>query len=383
MLGVLGGGQLGNYFVLAAKSLGYPTAVLDPDPNAPAGKNADRHIIAKYDDAEALDELSRICTAITIEFENPPVSSLQFLAQHVVVRPSPACVAIAQDRREEKRFCQSIGLAIAPYDVIETPEDATRIMTHGISSSNLGPLHLPLLMKTARMGYDGKGQQKITDLAQIPIVWNQLGSVPCVLEQMIPLEAEFSVIIARSADGNIAVFEPTLNIHIDGILDISTAPIQHVNNHLMAPIVALGRQAATLIVEQLDYVGVLAVECFVSQGNLYINELAPRPHNSGHWTLDAAHTSQFEQQVRALVDLPLGDPSMSFPAVTMVNFLGDRWANGEPLLELAHVDKQATMHLYGKSDARSGRKMGHLTVVGAGPEETTQAALILRSAMTL
>lgn len=383
MLGVLGGGQLGNYFVLAAKSLGYQTAVLDPDPNAPAGKNADRHIIAKYDDAEALNELSRTCTAVTIEFENPPVASLQFLAQHVVVRPSPDCVAIAQDRREEKRFCQSIGLAVAPYDVIETPEDATRIMTHGISSSHLGPLHLPLLMKTARMGYDGKGQQKITDLTHLPAIWNQLGCVPCVVEQMIPLDAEFSVILARSADGNIAVFEPTLNIHLDGILDISTAPIQHVNNHMMAPIVALGRQAASVIVERLDYVGVLAVECFVSQGNLYINELAPRPHNSGHWTLDAAHTSQFEQQVRALVGLPLGDPSMSFPAVTMVNFLGDRWANGEPLVQLVNADKQATMHIYGKGDARPGRKMGHLTIVGDIPTATTHAALTLRSAMTL
>ena len=383
MLGVLGGGQLGNYFVLAAKSLGYQTAVLDPDPNAPARKNADCHIIANYDDAEALDELSRICTAVTIEFENPPVSSLQFLAQHVVVRPSPACVAIAQDRREEKRFCQSIGLAVAPYEVIETPEDATRIMTHGISSGHLGPLHLPLLMKTARMGYDGKGQQKITDLAQIAEVWNQLGGVPCVVEQMIPLDAEFSVILARSTDGNVAVFEPTLNIHTDGILDISTAPIKPVNNHMMARVVTLGRQAATLIAEQLNYVGVLAVECFVSEGNLYINELAPRPHNSGHWTLDAAHTSQFEQQVRTLVGQPLGDPSMKFPAVTMVNFLGDRWANGEPLIHLANAEKQATMHLYGKQDARPGRKMGHLTVVGENPAITTNAALTLRDAMTL
>jgi len=383
MLGVLGGGQLGNYFVLAAKSLGYQTAVLDPDPNAPAGKNADRHIIANYDDAEALDELARICTAVTIEFENPPVSSLQFLAQHVVVRPSPACVAIAQDRREEKRFCQSIGLAVAPYEVIETPEDAARVQMHGISSSHLGPLHLPLLMKTARLGYDGKGQHKISDLAHVPAIWKQLGGVPCVVEQMIPLDAEFSVILARSANGNIAMFEPTLNIHAEGILDISTAPIKPDNTQMMARVITLGRQAATLIAEQLNYVGVLAVECFVSEGNLYINELAPRPHNSGHWTLDAAHTSQFEQQVRALVDQLLGDPSMKFPAVTMVNFLGDRWANGEPLIQLANTNNQATMHLYGKNDARPGRKMGHLTVVGENPEMTTNAALTLRDAMTL
>jgi 5-(carboxyamino)imidazole ribonucleotide synthase len=383
MLGVLGGGQLGNYFVLAAKSLGYQTAVLDPDPNAPAGKNADRHIIAKYDDVGALTEFSRICTAVTIEFENPPVSSLQFLAQHVVVRPSPGCVAIAQDRREEKRFCQSIGLAVAPYEVIETPEDAARVQMHGISSGHLGPLHLPLLLKTARLGYDGKGQQKITDLAHVPAIWKQLGSVPCVVEQMIPLDAEFSVILARSADGIIAMFEPTLNIHTEGILDISTAPIKTDNTQMMARVVTLGRQAATLIAEQLNYVGVLAVECFVSEGNLYINELAPRPHNSGHWTLDAAYTSQFEQQVRALVDQLLGDPSMKFPAVTMVNFLGDRWANGEPLIQLANANIKATMHLYGKDDARPGRKMGHLTVVGENPSMTTNAALTLRDAMTL
>jgi 5-(carboxyamino)imidazole ribonucleotide synthase len=378
VLGVLGGGQLGNYFVLAAKALGYQTVVLDPDPHAPAGKSADRHLVAQFDDEEALGELARTCSAVTIEFENPPVSSLQFLAQHVVVRPSPTCVAIAQDRREEKRFCQSIGLSAAPFEVLETLADAQRVATHGIATSHLGSLHVPLILKTARMGYDGKGQQTITSLDQVASAWTNMGGVACVIEQMIPLDAEFSIVLARGADGDIAVYEPTQNVHVAGILDFSTAPTA-----VGAGIVAMGREAASLIAQQLDYVGVLAVECFVSQGQLFINELAPRPHNSGHWTLDATACSQFEQQVRTLVGKPLGNPAMTHGAVVMVNLLGDRWANGEPLFHLAQSDNNATLHLYGKTEARPGRKMGHLTVVGANAHEATAQAIALRKAMTL
>jgi 5-(carboxyamino)imidazole ribonucleotide synthase len=377
MLGVLGGGQLGNYFVLAAKNMGYKTAVLDPDPHAPAGVNADIHIVAPFDDIDALNQLASMCSAVTIEFENPPVTALEHLAQQVTVRPSPSAVAIAQNRREEKQFCQSIGLSVAPYEVLETQDDVARITHYGVARTHLDPFNTPLIMKTSRNGYDGKGQQIVQQLSDTPEHWNVLGNVPCIVEQKIDLDAEFSVIISRSEQGQIALFAPTQNVHLNGVLDVSTAPSQ-----LDSRLLEQGQLAAIKIAEKLDYVGVLAVEFFVSDNRLFVNELAPRPHNSGHWTLDAARTSQFEQQVRALVGEPLGDPSMTCSAVAMVNLLGDRWANGEPLFTLADTDSCAHLHLYGKKDARAGRKMGHLTVTGDHVEAATNSAISLRSAIT-
>ena len=376
MLGVIGGGQLGNYFVLAAQKMGYQTAVLDPDPHAPAGANADRHIIAQYDDADALRELAAICSAVTIEFENPPVSSLEFLAQYVSVRPSPGSVAIAQNRRDEKQFCESIGLFVAPYEVLETQADIERICSHGINPSP-SPFSTPLLMKTTRLGYDGKGQQKISDFSEIPSLWDNVGNVPCVVEQMITLHAEFSFILARSADGTIAMFAPTHNVHVDGILDVSTAPF--VSDH---GLLRRGELAAMRIAEELNYVGVLAVEFFVSDDTLFVNELAPRPHNSGHWTLDAAHTSQFQQQVHALVGSDLGDPSMTHSATAMANLLGDRWTHGEPQFDLLQKDLRTHLHLYGKNEARPGRKMGHLTVVGDDVNDVAIQAVNVRNSIT-
>ena len=377
MLGVLGGGQLGNFFVLAAKKMGYQTAVLDPDPHAPAGVNADIHIVAPFDDIDALNQLASMCSAVTIEFENPPVTALEHLAQQVTVRPSPSAVAIAQNRREEKQFCQSIGLSVAPYEILETREDLARITSKGVAETHLDPFSVPLIMKTCRNGYDGKGQQNVKQLSNISDHWNALGNVPCVVEQKVALDAEFSVIISRNEQGQIALFAPTQNIHLDGVLDISTAPSQ-----LDSQMLDQGKLAATKIAEKLDYVGVLAVEFFVSDNRLFVNELAPRPHNSGHWTLDAANTSQFEQQVRALVGEPLGDPSMTCPGVAMVNLLGDRWANGEPLFELTNTDSCAHLYLYGKKDARAGRKMGHLTMTGDHVEAATNSAISLRNAIT-
>ena len=377
MLGVLGGGQLGNFFVLAAKKMGYQTAVLDPDPHAPAGVNADIHIVAPFDDIDALNQLASMCSAVTIEFENPPVTALEHLAQQVTVRPSPSAVAIAQNRREEKQFCQSIGLAVAPYEVLETRKDLERIAKNGVAETHLDPFSVPLFMKTCRNGYDGKGQQIVKQLSNISDYWNALGNVPCVVEQKVALDAEFSVIISRNEQGRIALFAPTQNVHLNGVLDVSTAPSQ-----LDSQILDQGKLAATKIAEKLDYVGVLAVEFFVSDNRLFVNELAPRPHNSGHWTLDAANTSQFEQQVRALVGEPLGDPSMTCSAVAMVNLLGDRWANGEPLFELTNTDSCAHLYLYGKKDARAGRKMGHLTMTGDHVEAATNSAISLRNAIT-
>ena len=377
MLGVLGGGQLGNFFVLAAKKMGYQTAVLDPDPHAPAGVNADIHIVAPFDDIDALNQLASMCSAVTIEFENPPVTALEHLAQQVTVRPSPSAVAIAQNRREEKQFCQSIGLAVAPYEVLQTREDLERIAKNGVAETHLDPFSVPLFMKTCRNGYDGKGQQIVKQLSNISDHWNALGNVPCVVEQKVALDAEFSVIISRNEQGRIALFAPTQNVHLNGVLDVSTAPSQ-----LDSQMLDQGKLAATKIAEKLDYVGILAVEFFVSNNKLFVNELAPRPHNSGHWTLDAANTSQFEQQVRALVGEPLGDPSMTCSAVAMVNLLGDRWANGEPLFELTNTDSCAHLYLYGKKDARAGRKMGHLTMTGDHVEAATNSAISLRNAIT-
>ncbi len=376
MLGVIGGGQLGNYFVLAAQKMGYQTAVLDPDPHAPAAANADRHIIAQYDDADALRELAAICSAVTIEFENPPVSSLEFLAQYVSVRPSPGSVAIAQNRRDEKQFCESIGLFVAPYEVLETQADIERICSHGINPSP-NPFSTPLLMKTTRLGYDGKGQQKISNFSEIPSLWDNVGNVPCVVEQMINLHAEFSIILARGTDGTIAMFAPTHNVHVDGILDVSTAPFT--SDHGLPQ---RGELAAIRIAEKLDYVGVLAVEFFVSDDKLFVNELAPRPHNSGHWTLDAARTSQFQQQVHALVGSDLGDPSMTHSATAMANLLGDRWTHGEPQFDLLQKDLRTHLHLYGKNEARPGRKMGHLTVVGDDVNDVAIQAVNVRNSIT-
>jgi 5-(carboxyamino)imidazole ribonucleotide synthase len=305
------------------------------------------------------------------------VKSLEFLAQYVVVRPSHSSVAIAQNRREEKRFCQSIGLTVAPYEVLETQEDVARITSNGVAQTHLDPFSTPLIMKTCRNGYDGKGQQIVQQLSDTMDHWNSLGNVSCIVEQKIALDAEFSVIISRGEDGEIALYMPTHNAHVDGILDISTAP-----SHLSSQLLDQGKFAATKIAEMLNYVGVLTVEFFVSDNKLFVNELAPRPHNSGHWTLDAARTSQFEQQVRALVGEPLGDPSMTCSAVAMVNILGERWANGEPLFELTAGDSSAHLHLYGKKEARAGRKMGHLTVTGDHADAVVHNAVSLRQALT-
>ena len=260
--------------------------------------------------------------------------------------------------------------------MLETQADIERICSHGINPSP-SPFSTPLLMKTTRLGYDGKGQQKIFDFSEIPSLWDNVGNVPCVVEQMITLHAEFSFILARSADGTIAMFAPTHNVHVDGILDVSTAPF--VSDH---GLLRRGELAAMRIAEELDYVGVLAVEFFVSDDKLFVNELAPRPHNSGHWTLDAAHTSQFEQQVRALVGSELGDPSMTHSATAMANLLGDRWANGAPQFDLLQNELGTHLHLYGKNEARPGRKMGHITVVGDDVNNVAIHAANVRNSVT-
>jgi 5-(carboxyamino)imidazole ribonucleotide synthase len=357
-LGILGGGQLGRYFVMAARTMGYRTIVLDPDPQAPAGKLADEHIVAAFDDQVAWQHLAG-CAVVTTEFENPPAAAMEWLTNHTAVRPSATAVAIAQDRRAEKAFLADAGVPIAPYRVIEVDADVV----------GATDLTYPAILKTARLGYDGKGQISVGAHDELATAWMQLKSQPCVLEQRLSLDGEVSVVMARGAGGETAVYPVAHNTHVDGILDCTVVPHP----------VAGARELAERIAAALDYVGVLAVEMFLVGDRLLVNELAPRPHNSGHWTLDAARTSQFEQQVRAVCGVGLGDPSLNAPAAAMVNLLGDLWADGEPDWSAALAEPCASLHLYGKAAARPGRKMGHITVTAATPDHASRLALAIRS----
>ena len=365
-LGLLGGGQLGRMFTVAARTLGYRVTVLDPDPLSPAAEFATGHLNTAYTDPASLAELARHCAAVTTEFENAPAEALDALADRTVVRPSGASVAVAQDRRREKRFFTERGFPVGAFALIE-------------SAADIGPalerVSLPALLKTARLGYDGKGQAHITSRAELERTFSQWQDVPCVLEELLALEREVSVVLARSDDGKVAVFPVAENRHAHGILDLSIAPAR-ITPELAREATALAARLAAA----LDYVGVLAVELFVVGGKLLVNEIAPRPHNSAHYTIDACRTSQFEQQVRVLCGLPLGDPSQHTPAV-MVNLLGDIWGEGEPRWEAVLEHAGAHLHLYGKRDARPGRKMGHVTVCELDPARALQVALDIRRAL--
>ncbi len=359
-IGMLGGGQLGRYALIAARLMGYRTIVLDPDAAAPAGRVADEHIVASYDDPAALDHLAATCAVVTIEFENPPAASLARLASDVLVAPAPAAVAVTQDRLAEKRFLLDAGTPTAPYAPVMSIDDRPDV-------------RYPAILKTARLGYDGKGQRGLDGPDELAAAWAALGAVPCVLERRLPLDGELSVLVARTAAGDHAVYPVTENVHVGGILDLSVVPAR--------VDAAVASRAAAIAVDlacQLDYVGVLAVEVFVSDGHVLVNELAPRPHNSGHWTLDAAPVSQFDQQVRAICGSALGPTGPTVPAAAMVNLLGDVWAGGEPNWAVALADPAARLHLYGKAEPRPGRKMGHLTVVGATADDAAEQALDLR-----
>jgi len=346
-LGLLGGGQLGRMFTVAARTLGYRVTVVDPDPHAPAAEFATKHIARPYTDAAALDELAATCAAVTTEFENAPAAALDALAHRTVVRPSGASVAVAQDRRREKEFFAANSFPVGPFAFIESAGDI---------DAALARVRLPAVLKTARFGYDGKGQARVQSRAALESTLREWKGAPCVLEEFLPLDLEVSVVLARGSDGAIAVFPVAENSHSHGILDVTVAPGR------IAPALAGEAMAlASRLAQALDYVGVLAVEMFVVGGRLTMNEIAPRPHNSGHYTIDACRTSQFEQQVRVLCGLPLGDPSQHTPAV-MVNLLGDIWARGEPDWEAVLRHPGAHLHLYGKREARPGRKMGHVTV---------------------
>ena len=360
-LGVMGGGQLGRMFVHAAQAMGYTTAVLDPDPQSPAGLVSHHHIVTPYDDPAGLAQLAALCAAVTTEFENVPSPALRILAAHCVVSPPAAAVAVAQDRAQEKAHFVRCGVLCAPYAVIENAAQLAAVPD----------ALLPGILKTARMGYDGKGQIRVADRAALARAWDALRQVPCVLEKMLPLEAECSVLVARAVDGAMVHFPVQRNLHRDGILAVTEV---HAGN-VPAPLAAQAVAAAESIARGLDYVGLLCVEFFVLQdGSLVVNEIAPRPHNSGHYTLDACDQSQFTLQVRTLAGLPLTPPRQHSAAV-MLNLLGDIWADGTPDWAGVLALPGTHLHLYGKAQARAGRKMGHLTVTAASAEQARAVAL--------
>ncbi len=349
-LGLLGGGQLGRMFTMAAQSMGYKVMVLDPGVESPAGSVADRHIQADYLDQAALEELACHCKAATTEFENVPADALAFLAQHCLVSPAAESVSVAQDRIREKRFLSSIGIHVGPYAIIESTRDLD-----SIDSASL----LPGILKLSRLGYDGKGQIRVRTVHELRDAFRELDDKPCVLERMLDLEKEVSIVVVRDFAGALVTYPVAENEHAGGILDFSIIPAR-VDGRMED----LARASATKVVERLDYRGVLCVEFFaLRDGRLLANEIAPRPHNSGHYTIDACVTSQFEQQARVLAKLPLGDTSMHCPAA-MVNILGDAWHHGEPDWRKVLSHPRAKLHLYGKAQPRPGRKMGHFTLLG-------------------
>jgi 5-(carboxyamino)imidazole ribonucleotide synthase len=371
-LGLLGGGQLGRMFCMAAQSLGYKVCVLDPGADSPAGAVADDHIATDYLDEHGLAELARRCRAATTEFENVPAAALAFLAKHCSVSPDAESVAIAQDRIAEKRFLDSCGIAVAPYAVIESEADFDR----------LDAQLTPGILKSARLGYDGKGQARVATPDAARMAWREMQRVPCVLEQLLPLKQELSVVVCRARDGSTVSFPVAENEHRGGILAVSIVPAR------VEDVTAQrARSAAVTVAERMRYVGVLCVEFFVlDDGRLLANEIAPRPHNSGHYTIDACVTSQFEQQARIMAGLPLGDTTQALPAV-MLNLLGDIWFDGagrrEPDWSSALAVPGAKLHLYGKSEARIGRKMGHVTCLGPTLEEALQRGQRVAQALGL
>ena len=361
-LGMLGGGQLGQMFALAARRIGYGVWVLDPDPDCPAAAVADRHLCAAYDDIPALRELTGTCAAVTTEFENVPLVALERVAREVPMHPGAAAVAIAQDRAREKALFRDLNLAIAPFALLRSAVDL---------AAAAATVPFPAILKTVRLGYDGKGQIEVASAADLSAAWISLGETEAVLEGRVALAQELSVILARTIDGMMVFYPVAENIHYRGVLDLSIVPARAVE-----PLQEQARRCAARIAEALDYVGVLAVEFFVDDaGQLLVNEMAPRPHNSGHFTVDACVHSQFDQQVRALCGLPLGDTRLISPVV-MMNLLGDLWDTGSPDWGALLRHPQIKPHLYGKKEARPRRKMGHVNALAL---DTGQALDVLET----
>jgi 5-(carboxyamino)imidazole ribonucleotide synthase len=362
-IGILGGGQLARMLCLAAKPLGYRVIVLDPDANCPASSVCDAVIAATFDDLNALEELASRCDVVTLEFENVPEVGLSVPELQAKMRPSRDVLRTSRDRILEKSFLNSIGIPTAPWKAITSSQELT-------GSS------LPGILKTATLGYDGKGQVRVANQTELEAAFQKF-NMPCVLEGLVEFEKEVSVIVARSSTGEARAFPVFENRHENGILDVTLWPAQIPENTLLE-----AERLALEIAAQLEVIGLLTVEMFVTaDGQVIVNELAPRPHNSGHLSIEASPTSQFEQAIRAVCGLKLGEVTPHGPSV-MVNLLGDLWtALGEPNWTAALEVEGVHLHLYGKREARPGRKMGHITALGKTQEEAMVRALGARNAL--
>jgi 5-(carboxyamino)imidazole ribonucleotide synthase len=362
-IGVLGGGQLGRMLALAARSLGYHVKVLDPEPNCPARAVADKVITAKFDDADAAEALAMESDVITVEIERISREALERASKHCPTRPSADVLALARDRRVEKGWLNDHGFQTAPYRVVASEEEmAEAVKQLGAS-----------VAKTATEGYDGRGQARMSSVADVPAAWKSLGEKPCVVEAWLPLDLELSVIVARSPRGEVRTYPPALNHHEHQILDWSVLP-----GPMRPELARRAEEVARKIASEIQLEGLLAIEFFaLGDGRLLVNEMAPRPHNSGHPTTEACLTSQFEQLVRACCNLPLGSTEALRP-VAIANLLGDLWAKGQPPFEEALAVEGVTLHLYGKESARPGRKMGHLSATARTAEEAVARAIEAR-----
>jgi len=363
-LGMIGGGQLGRMFTIAARSMGYRVIILDPDPHSPAGNIADQHIQADFNDHAALDMLGDSCVAITSEFENLPVESLSRLQRHCPVHPSPDVVAMAQDRLLEKTFLDEHEFPTVAFYPIQTLDDLEEAM------DGLGA---PGILKIAQPRYPGHGRHAVASLEDAIEAFREMGEQPCILEERLYVEKRLSVILARSIEGEIAVYPVVENRYRKGILDLSLAPAD------ISTVAADGAiELACELADELEYCGVLSIDLFLTgDGELLVNDITPRPHNSGHYTVDACVTSQFEQQVRMMCGLPPGDTQL-LTSVVMTNLLGDLWSRGDPDWEPVFHEPQAKLHLYGKQGARPGRKMGHINCLAEDTEGALEIAKSIR-----
>ena len=369
-LGVLGSGQLGRMFAISARRMGYRVNTFSPEADTPTGQVADLEVVADYEDLDALRAFARQCDVITFEFENVPIDAIDAIEMITPVRPCGVALHTAQERAREKRFLADHGFPTAPFGRAATLDELWDAVAR---------IGTPSVIKTAAFGYDGKGQHKVTTPADVEHIWTAIGHQEAVIERFISLQTEISVIGARGIDGEIAQYVPFENRHREHILDVTTVPAS-----VSSAIGARAGEITRAILEELQYVGVLCVEFFVDTDNeLLVNEIAPRPHNSGHLTFDAAVTSQFEQQVRAICGLPLGSTELLGKAAAMANLLGDLWEEAEPNWAAAARFGDVKLHLYGKTEPRRGRKMGHMTAVGRTADEALDRVVSARDALLI
>lgn len=369
MIGVMGGGQLGRMFAVAARRMGYRVHTFSPEKDGPAAQFSDRATTGDYDDGAAVTEFARSIDVLTFEFENIPAPTIEWASREQIVRPRGEILLVAQNRLREKEFLSGAGFPVAPFRRVASEDDLTKAVE---------AIGRPSILKGAAFGYDGKGQQRIEPESSLTEIWASRENTECVLEQVIDFEKEISVIGARGPDGKTAVFPVCENIHRHHILDVTLAPAR-----VAEGLAQEARELACAVAQSLDLVGLLAVEMFLrGNGELIINELAPRPHNSGHWTIEGCVTSQFEQHVRAVCGLPLGGTGILRPSA-MVNLLGDVWSEGEPNWAAALTEPSVHLHLYGKREPRPGRKMGHLTALGETVEIAAASAQKARDNLRL